>query len=273
MMGLSHSVSGLAAGAATLPLAPVPTVGQQFLWVAAWGGFALLPDLDQGGFAHGQVHGSTAARTWGPLTAGLAAGVSRVSGGHRNGTHSLLGVAVLTLLATLATLNPWTSLVLVALAIGLGLRGIGWLLPGHREKAWPLNLAVSAGLAWWALRSGADVAWLPWAVLGGCVTHVVGDMLTPERCPLLWPVSRRRFGVGLFTTSTWIEAWVVVPALAGGMVLALAAHGLLALPLALAAEVFGPYSWAPLAFLVLMAGLLAHREHAGASRGTAHLRR
>ena len=48
MLGHSHALSGLAAGAATLPWAPVHGTVSQVAWVAAVGGFAMLPDLDEG---------------------------------------------------------------------------------------------------------------------------------------------------------------------------------------------------------------------------------
>lgn len=223
MMGTSHAVSGMAIGALTLPLAPVADWRGQLAWVAAWGGFALLPDLDQGGITRKGVHGSSAARTWGPLTAGMAQVVGWIARGHRKGTHSLIGVAVIWLLAQLATYHPASTFFLVALAVGLALRGAAWIIPGRLEKTWPVNLVVSVGAAAWITTSGVSLDWLPLAVVGGCVAHILGDMLTPEGVPLLYPLVSRNVGVPLFTTGAWVETWVVAlfgAAVAWGLYLA-----------------------------------------------------
>jgi len=245
MLGVSHAVSGMALGAATLPLVADRPAVEKVGYVAVVGGFALLPDLDQGGLKGGKVWGSTAARTWGPFTALASAGVGRVAEGHRFGTHSFFGVAVFTLLAVLASLHPVSTSILVALAVGLALRAASWLIPGRHEKVWPVNLAVSVSVAY-ALTFGitystqvpllgatgwtvtpVEFAWLPLAVALGMLVHIAGDMLTPEKCPLFWlpkPVlrlagsgaltrlSQRRFGVGWFTTSTPVELFVVAVA-------------------------------------------------------------
>ena len=94
MLGHSHATTGLAAGAALLPLAPVAGTAEQLAWVAAWGGFALLPDLDQGGLhwrrALPRLSGSTVATMWGPVTTALSTAVARIARGHRQGTHDVL---------------------------------------------------------------------------------------------------------------------------------------------------------------------------------------
>ncbi len=79
MLGHSHALSGLATGAVTLPWAPVQGPVAQASWVAAVGGFSMLPDLDQ--------RGSTISRMWGPVTDLPAGIVGTVARGHRWGTH------------------------------------------------------------------------------------------------------------------------------------------------------------------------------------------
>lgn len=214
MLGHSHAMSGLAAGAALLPVAPVTGVVEQVAWVAAWGGFALLPDLDQGGLSwRGPVprlSGSTVARMWGPVTTTLAAGVAVVARGHRNGTHDLLLAPVVAgLLASLAGRHPYSSLVLMALAVGLALQACHVVVPGRVERTVVGNLVISFAAAWW-LTGTADVAlaWLPWAVAGGVVTHILGDWLTVGGVPvpLTWLDGRpRRVAAGLFRTGAGVE--------------------------------------------------------------------
>ena len=299
MMGVSHAVSGMAAGAVAIPVvvSDLPPV-EKIAFVVIVGGWALWNDVDQGGIKNGSIHGSTAARTWGPITALMAAGIGKVADGHRNGTHSFLGIAVFTLIAWLATVTPITSAILAALAIGLALRAAAWLIPGRKEKVWIYNLTfsiIAAGILTfgWTVparsfgflpaEAGLPVnlswttptftiepvtfAWMPIAVALGMLAHILGDMLTPERCPLFWPVWKKRFGIGLFTTSTPIEAFIVVPLLAAGMVFALAANGLLD-------SVLGAMQWAlgdqfaygsSVAMIAIVFALLAWKEHAKAT--------
>ncbi len=58
------------------------------------------------------------------------------------------------------------------------------------------------------------------AVGVGCATHVVGDMLTDEGCPLLFPLSSKHFHLLSerlsFTTGTRPELWLLDPALTVG---------------------------------------------------------
>lgn len=262
MMGTSHAVSGMAIGALTLPLAPVTDWRGQLAWVAAWGGYALLPDLDQGGVTRHGVHGSSAARTWGPFTAGMAQFVGWVARGHRKGTHSLIGFALLGLLAQLATYHPASTFFLVMLSVGLALRGAAWIIPGRLEKTWPINLVASVAAAGWITTNGINLEWLPLAVIGGCLAHILGDMLTPEGVPLFYPLIKRNFGVPLFTTGTWIETWVV--AVLGALV----AYGLYAAGLmggVLTEIQFWVGEWSTPTLLVLVAlmfAFMARREHA-----------
>src|SRR3954451_16294017 len=86
MLGHSHALSGLAAGAATLPWAPVHGTVAQVSWVAAVGGLAMLPGLDHSG--------STVADMWGSVPAVPSGSIGRLGQGHRWGPHdALLGPA------------------------------------------------------------------------------------------------------------------------------------------------------------------------------------
>lgn len=53
-----------------------------------------------------------------------------------------------------------------------------------------------------------------WAVLVGTTAHVLGDLLTREGCPLLWPVSRSRHRLMTLTTHGLAERLLIGPALA-----------------------------------------------------------
>ena len=241
MMGHQHALGATAAWLAAAPAidmvahlsAPQVALGAV---LAAGGG--MLPDLDQ--------HGSTVARTYGPVTNVLARVVGWLAGGHRNGTHSLLGLALLGVLAWALAVPlgvPWLT---TWLLLGIGFRGLR-----ERRTRWYHQIGLSlfaaavTGVLWLA---GLPVA-LP--VIGGAVigaaSHIALDMLTPQRCPVWWlpeflvrilrrcgrrgqavaRAARKRYGVGLVTTgSRWtspIVTWVLTAAVGASAFLALVA--------------------------------------------------
>jgi membrane-bound metal-dependent hydrolase YbcI (DUF457 family) len=192
-MGKTHALSGVTAWLAAVPVIDqVVALGWREVAAGAviTAGAAMLPDLDH--------PSSSIARSWGPITRLLSRLVARVSGGHRHATHSLLFALLCGGLAWWAGLaGGWWVLTPVFLVASLA---IGTL---YRSKG-PRNEALAAGLALAVHLGEVRTDWLGLAIGLGCLAHVLGDMLTPERCPLLWP-SRRRYGIGLFTTDTWRE--------------------------------------------------------------------
>jgi membrane-bound metal-dependent hydrolase YbcI (DUF457 family) len=206
VLGHSHALSGLAAGAATLPWAPVQGGVAQAAWVAAAGGFAMLPDLDQ--------RGSTISRMWGPLTDLPSGVVGTVARGHRWGTHdAVLGPVAFGLLALAASGAYWSSLLVLALAIGLALRALHFVIPGRAENTVIGNLVLSWGSAWLLLEHSPSPGWLPWAVGLGVLAHIAGDFLTKEGVPvpLLWVVRRSRLAPVHLRTGATIEKTVLAP--------------------------------------------------------------
>jgi membrane-bound metal-dependent hydrolase YbcI (DUF457 family) len=149
------------------------------LFASLTAAYALAPDLDS--------CSGTEARSFGFVTEAFAWLVRLVSGGHRHGTHSAVGVAAFTAVAWLACLSRQT-----------------W--PGR--IALGVILAVGLTSAMDALRVGGHAG-----NLLGCA----GDMLTVSGCPLLWPGTMREYHLlpgGLrFTTGKMAEHWVVTPLL------------------------------------------------------------
>lgn len=211
MMGRTHTLTGLAAGAATLPLLPTGTTGvEQAAWMLTVGGMALLPDLD-----HPQA---TVARMWGPVTQALAAAVERLARGHRAGTHDPLVAPVAFGLVFAASLLWLPAGVLTtALAVGLALRALAIALPGDNTVEHPaVNVAVSGAGAWWLLDSYGIPGWLPWAVALGALVHIAGDAATEGGIPvpLTWATTRpRRFPGGPLDTGGTVERLILAPAL------------------------------------------------------------
>lgn len=208
MMGYNHVSSGLVAGLATLPVAPVHHWPAQAAWVISFGGTALLPDLDS--------RQATASRMWGPLTQALGACVSTLARGHRWGTHdAVLAPLAFAGLTALAAWHPLTLGAVLALAIGLSLRGLALAGAGHLGAA--ANLLASTAGAWWLVTHGAThTQLLPLVVAAGVLVHIAGDFLTEEGIPIpvLWLFGNRsRLRAALFTTNNPLERYVVAPAL------------------------------------------------------------
>ena len=157
MQGRSHMATGAAAVLLVEPHQPWPVlVATAALGAAA----ALLPDFD--------IESSTVSNSLGPVTRLISRGVALVSGGHREGTHSLAALA-------------FVAFIVVGPAV-------------------PAPYAV--------------------AVVIGYAAHLVGDFLTGNGIPLLWPLVRRRQGLPILGhTGGWREhaavgAVVLVAALA-----------------------------------------------------------
>lgn len=200
-MGPNHVLSGLCVGVATLPLAGRHDVGYQALWVLAWGGAALLPDLDQ--------EGSLAPTMWGPISQVPSSLIGALAGGHRWGTHDV----VLAPIAVggffwVARLVPQLHLLALALMVGLVVRGlvaIEWWRAGALA-----NLILSWGGAWWLTGHGGLAIYDSWWLIaaGGVVVHILGDAITRTGVPIpiVWIGNRgARAGVPLLTTGQGIE--------------------------------------------------------------------
>ena len=206
MLGHSHALSGLAVGAATLPWAPVEGAVAQVAWISAVGGFAMLPDLDQ--------RGSTISRMWGPFSDAPAGAVGLIARGHRAGTHdAVLAPVGFGLLAYAASWHLWSSLLLMALAIGLALRALHFVIPGRAENTVIGNLLLAWGGAWYLLAHSPSPSWLPWAVAAGVLTHIAGDALTcgGVPAPIIWTFTRARLVLLPLRTGATIEKAVLVP--------------------------------------------------------------
>jgi membrane-bound metal-dependent hydrolase YbcI (DUF457 family) len=207
VLGHSHALSGLAAGAATLPWAPVEGPVAQVAWIAAVGGMSMLPDLDHSG--------STVSDMWGPVTDVPSGAVGRLAQGHRWGTHDAVLAPVAFGALALAAANAfWSSLLLMALAIGLALRALHFVIPGRTENTVVGNLVLSWGGAWLLLEHMPSPAWLPWAVALGVLTHIAGDAITTQGVPvpLVWVIRRCRLALTPLRTGTVLEKAVLAPA-------------------------------------------------------------
>jgi len=198
MMGGSHALTGGAAWVAiastapyTLGWHPVSATGIIVGSVVA-AGAALAPDADH--------HNATIAHSLpslGPIpspTRLIATSIGRIAGGHRHGTHSIVGTLAFGLIAALANLVIIPNDTFGAINIGGGLLAL--LLIAFAAKA--LKLARGGWLSTWGLALAGATAvtlfapdewgWLPVAMVTGVVVHILGDMLTVGGCPIFYPL-------------------------------------------------------------------------------------
>ena len=225
MLGHDHALSGALAFVAVAPLLPVS--GTQLAVAATLtAGAEILPDLDE--------PGSTIARTFGFLTGAFAWIVHRLSGGHRKGTHSLLGLGLLTLAALWA--GSWQRS--AAASLQHGSCGGTWSGRAHHGPAVlgraprPVHRRASrrpvrhrAGrpgpLEGLGPGGGDPVARAgPGRVRRPRHARPRGRDITHDGCPLLYPVSRYEFGLLpepiRITTNKLAERWVISPLLLAG---------------------------------------------------------
>ncbi len=191
-MGASHAVSGAAAwlfvaGTGPVTLGLIEGVDGPGLGVGAVvaAGAALLPDIDH--------RSGTIARSLPPLSTIAAVVTEKLSGGHRRGTHSILGLAIAMFGAVLAARIYVPIGDFGSYYVGAGIGAI--LLSAFAIRA--LELVKGRVLAWVASVSLAAIVvifaadnwvWFPAAVAVGYAAHLIGDFITTGGIPVMWPV-------------------------------------------------------------------------------------
>lgn len=195
MMGGHHAVSGAAAWLAITTPVTVGSVNlglgtfQMDRWETLAGaivcaGAALLPDADH--------HSATIARSLPPISSIFTRIIGSASGGHRNGTHSLIGIAFFIFLAWLAngwdvqtaalgTVYPAAALFAILL-ISFAVKTMKFMPP---VLCWIIALAAGVFVG---MNAPAENLWFLLAIGLGVVVHVAGDMLTIGGCNLIWPI-------------------------------------------------------------------------------------
>ncbi|GAA4758792.1 metal-dependent hydrolase [Citricoccus nitrophenolicus] len=221
MMGPHHAACGAAAwvllaGKATIPLGPLAGVGllgtgsALVLPEAIPLGFGLLGEIADLGVLTGAIVAAGAAllpdadhrhasiaHSLPPVSEGLCILLGKLAGGHRNGTHSLLGLAAFTVLAWLLSLLAMpTTTGTVQVGAGLGtvllasfaVKALTFMPDRARKVPWLLAVPLGALVA---LGSGDQGSWFVLAVALGVAVHIAGDMLTDGGCNPFWPLKLR----------------------------------------------------------------------------------
>ena len=191
-MGGHHAASGAAAwvavastGPYTLGWYPLDATGV-LIGGMATAGTALVCDWDH--------RSSTIAHSLPPLSNVIAVGIENASGGHRQGTHSVLGAAFFVLLAAMAgqiqLQTDWGLLsvgagLLCMFMINIAAKALKLFPKSGFVSNWIFALAMAGLVTWFAPDQWT---WLPVSMLIGVVVHIVGDMVTTGGVPLLWPL-------------------------------------------------------------------------------------
>lgn len=157
-------------------------------------GASVLPDLD-----HPQA---TITNSLGPVTRTISKVLCPIVGGHRNGTHSILFCALMALItstALSATSSVWPAFLIAMFCAALMLHTLA-----DMEGIGGVALSAIIGMLVVTLAPNPDWIWL--AVTLGCILHLIGDFLTPEGVPLLWPINKTRFKMPVVGhTGDWRE--------------------------------------------------------------------
>ncbi|MDR7161145.1 metal-dependent hydrolase [Arthrobacter sp. BE255] len=191
-MGGHHAASGAAAwvaiastGPYTLGWYPLDATGI-LIGGMATAGTALVCDWDH--------RHSTVANSLPPLSNVIAVGIENASGGHRQGTHSVLGAVFFVLLAMVAgqfqLQTGWGLLsvgagLLCMFMINIAAKALKLFPKSGFISNWVFALTMAGLVTWFAPEQWT---WLPVSMLTGVVVHIVGDMITTGGVPLLWPI-------------------------------------------------------------------------------------
>ena len=187
LSGAAHTLTflpqGVDVGLGLIPVSPSGVLAGAIVTAGA----ALLPDADH--------RNATIAHSLPPLSNVVCTEVGKVSGGHRHGTHSVIGVAVFVLLAWLAgkwtmPLEPFGMIfpgagLLSVLLVSFAAKALKFIPDTMRKFPWVVGLAVGVFITFFAPQ---EQDWFPLAMGVGVIMHIVGDMLTTGGCNLIWPL-------------------------------------------------------------------------------------
>lgn len=212
MMGRQHALSGVlaATGTAYAIEADVPTF---VLLCTTLPGTALLSDIDH--------PDSTVSNVYGPLTRTFALVLK-----HRRQTHSIPGVLTFSTLVYIAAkyasepmFSPawWVSrsvlFVVLTLIYASTLRLFkikGWLddflpVPVCAMITYGEPVLLDLGVQPFPFHD------LPLLVALGMLVHVLGDWVTKQPIPVLWPLSDKGSSLKLFRAGGRFELWIMLP--------------------------------------------------------------
>lgn len=218
MLGFSHATSGALGWLAVAPsLAQAigtPLSAQELaVGTVACAGAALIPDLDH--------PSATIAYTFGPISKSVSKLTALLAGGHRQGTHSLLfSVGFGLFCYAIGTSTEWfnspvPAMVMMFLLTAFAFRGLNIVPPRTSRTFRGVVVLIEAALLTWVMATylmpGMNWWWLGLAGGMGSIIHLIGDSLTPEGVPWLYP-NRWRLAVPIIShTGNVLERAILGP--------------------------------------------------------------
>jgi membrane-bound metal-dependent hydrolase YbcI (DUF457 family) len=153
-------------------------------------GAAMLPDLD-----HPQA---TVSRSLGIVSQKMSFAFSKLMGGHRNGSHSLLFIVAIFLLLNQLLVGNGPAAIIPAFLIIFFLTSL--VVRTLTEADGLIGAIVSAIIACTLMsvtanNNSIDYSWIVYSVAIGCLLHDLGDLVTVEGIPLLYPFSKHRTSI------------------------------------------------------------------------------
>lgn len=208
MMGRDHAVLAGFLALAVGRVAGLPPA-EQLVVAGVVAGASLIPDIDE--------PNSTVSHVLEPMSGWVSHQVARIADGHRQATHSLTAAVCVGLAAWAATLirlggEVTIATVILGLVLALAARA---LLPRFLVSHL-VALGIGALVTYEIVAHMTIGLWLPLAVVGGWLAHLLGDWLTTGGVPLFWPVSDHHYALPILAhTGSWREhlmAWVLIAA-------------------------------------------------------------
>lgn len=203
MMGRTHAETGLAAavGTALYFHVDVPTF---VLLCTTLPGAAILNDIDH--------PDSTVSSTYGPITGVLSKVLD-----HRKQTHSVPGIALFGTLITFCSVHSDNMIAKAVLFVVLVLIWSSTIrlfkIGGWLDDFAPIPFAgmITFGEPWLNM---IGIPPFPFKILGPCVVlgmlvHVVGDLVTYQPIPVMWPFSKKGTSFKIFKAGSWFEYWII----------------------------------------------------------------
>lgn len=161
------------------------SIGETFAFAATTAGYGILPDLDH--------PSGTLARLLGPITRSIAVVVHSISGGHRKGTHTIWMAGLMVGLVTLLAARFGNQAEIPIAFVGFYLTAMVLKLARHptsgsAEITYLVEASAATAACYFLLDNWT---WLPFGVGAGVIGHIIGDILTTEGVPILYPLFPR----------------------------------------------------------------------------------
>ena len=172
-------------------------------------GAGIIPDIDH--------PDARPAAHFGLLSKTVAKITNKAADGHRMATHSLMFAGLLGAAAwacQFSVAGPYLAAVACGMCASVGLALVGPSLGFRVRPEADLGLGALVGWAVWydyeSMKSGL------WAIaVYGVVIHCLCDAVTKGGVPFFYPLTRRKFAVGLFRVGGTGEAVASALGLAG----------------------------------------------------------